>query len=469
MDRFWRAGTQAGYADDGPPGPRPQYREDYYGAFLRDPDGNSAEAVHHGALRRGGIIDHLWIRVADVPAARRFYETIAPSAGLRLGHVAPDHAQFAGASGSFSLVRGTPTEHLHMAFATEDDADVQRFHTAATEAGYRSNGPPGSVRGITAGTTPPTSSIPTATTSRSSTTTGTNARTVSGDSDVARALKRRIGSAPTVEDAIRLSEVLGALSLTTDLGAGVPFEKGLRTCVVASQLADALELGMRDRQAAYFAALLRSLGCTAHASVFAEMFDDDVAVQRELKTLDLDDPEVLAAADRAVCRPGPGPSGRRSSPTRFVTEVPAQGAALGRGSCEVSAALGARLELPAGAIAALDEVYERYDGNGFPAGRGGDELTIAARVVHVAEQAVMAALRGRAGGDGAGTSRGAPAATSTLTSARAFACEARADPRRAGGAGHARRCAGRRAAAGADRARRATSIVSARRSRASPT
>src|SRR5215212_3855384 len=29
VDAFWRAGTDAGYADDGAPGPRPQYREDY--------------------------------------------------------------------------------------------------------------------------------------------------------------------------------------------------------------------------------------------------------------------------------------------------------------------------------------------------------------------------------------------------------------------------------------------------------
>jgi hypothetical protein len=97
-----------------------------------------------------------------------------------------------------------------------------------------------------------------------------------------------------VDEAIRLSEVLGALSLTTDLGDGVPFEKGLRTCVVASMIADAVGLDHEDRQAAYFSALLRSLGCTAHASVFADMFDDDVAVQRELKTLDLDDPAVVA-------------------------------------------------------------------------------------------------------------------------------------------------------------------------------
>jgi catechol 2,3-dioxygenase-like lactoylglutathione lyase family enzyme len=41
--------------DDGAPGPRPQYGGDYYGAFLLDPDGNSAEAVHHGSLREHGV------------------------------------------------------------------------------------------------------------------------------------------------------------------------------------------------------------------------------------------------------------------------------------------------------------------------------------------------------------------------------------------------------------------------------
>jgi hypothetical protein len=30
--------TAAGHADDGAPGPRPQYAADYYGAFVRDPD-----------------------------------------------------------------------------------------------------------------------------------------------------------------------------------------------------------------------------------------------------------------------------------------------------------------------------------------------------------------------------------------------------------------------------------------------
>jgi catechol 2,3-dioxygenase-like lactoylglutathione lyase family enzyme len=140
---FWRAGTAAGYRDDGHPGPRPQYGGDYYGAFLLDPDGNSAEGVHHSALRGRGGIDHLWIRVEDVAAAKRFYETIAPHIGFQLRRDTPERAQFVGTGGSFSLVAGTPTEHVHVAFPAADDEAVHAFHGAAVEAGYRDNGAPG--------------------------------------------------------------------------------------------------------------------------------------------------------------------------------------------------------------------------------------------------------------------------------------------------------------------------------------
>jgi catechol 2,3-dioxygenase-like lactoylglutathione lyase family enzyme len=144
VDAFWRAGTEAGYRDDGPPGPRPEYGPDYYGGFLLDPDGNSAEAVHHDSVRPPGHIDHLWIRVADVAAARAFYLEIAPYAGLRPGSDEPDRAQFVGAGGSFSLVAGEQrTENLHIAFPAPDEATVQAFHRAAIAAGYTDNGAPG--------------------------------------------------------------------------------------------------------------------------------------------------------------------------------------------------------------------------------------------------------------------------------------------------------------------------------------
>ena len=120
-----------------------EYSPDYYGAFLLDPDGNSAEAVHGGHMHPTGVIDHLWIRVADVAAAKRFYETIAPYGGLRLDADTEERAQFRGSSGSFSVVAGRPTEHAHLAFPAGDDATVDAFHRAAVQAGYGDNGAPG--------------------------------------------------------------------------------------------------------------------------------------------------------------------------------------------------------------------------------------------------------------------------------------------------------------------------------------
>ena len=55
----------------------------------------------------------------------------------------PSAWQYSGASGTFSLLPGEPTEHLHVAFPTRDDGDVERFHAAAVAAGYESNGEPG--------------------------------------------------------------------------------------------------------------------------------------------------------------------------------------------------------------------------------------------------------------------------------------------------------------------------------------
>jgi catechol 2,3-dioxygenase-like lactoylglutathione lyase family enzyme len=142
---FHEAGVKAGYRDDGAPGPRPEYGPDYYGGFLLDPDGNSAEAVHHSDLPERANIDHLWIRVADLDAAIRFYDTIAPYARLTRGNSPDGRQQFLDAErDSFSLVAGDePTENLHIAFPTDDDAVVHAFHEAAIAAGYRDNGAPG--------------------------------------------------------------------------------------------------------------------------------------------------------------------------------------------------------------------------------------------------------------------------------------------------------------------------------------
>jgi catechol 2,3-dioxygenase-like lactoylglutathione lyase family enzyme len=142
VDAFWRAGTEAGLESDGEPGLRTQYRDDYYGAFLLDPDGNSIEAVHHGRLRQGGTIDHLWIRVADLEASRRFYSLVEFDEERRLE--GPQRVLFSDGNGSFSIVDdGEPARHVHLAFPAANDGVVDAFHARMLDGGYRDNGAPG--------------------------------------------------------------------------------------------------------------------------------------------------------------------------------------------------------------------------------------------------------------------------------------------------------------------------------------
>jgi catechol 2,3-dioxygenase-like lactoylglutathione lyase family enzyme len=144
VERFGQAGINAGFADDGAAGPRPNYADDYYAAFLKDSAGNGFEAVHRDGQQPQGNIDHVAIRVNDLEASASFYSTVGPAAGLTIARRSADRAAFSvGASGgSFLVIADEPTQNIHIAFSGDDD-NVRRFHADATAAGYRSNGEPG--------------------------------------------------------------------------------------------------------------------------------------------------------------------------------------------------------------------------------------------------------------------------------------------------------------------------------------
>ncbi|MBT4522983.1 MAG: VOC family protein [Halieaceae bacterium] len=47
VDAFYAAALDHGGTDEGPPGLRPHYHPNYYGAYVRDPEGNKIQAVCH--------------------------------------------------------------------------------------------------------------------------------------------------------------------------------------------------------------------------------------------------------------------------------------------------------------------------------------------------------------------------------------------------------------------------------------
>ena len=53
VNAAYAAALAAGGTDEGAPGLRPHYGPGYYGAYLRDPDGNKVHVVHRGDLVPG--------------------------------------------------------------------------------------------------------------------------------------------------------------------------------------------------------------------------------------------------------------------------------------------------------------------------------------------------------------------------------------------------------------------------------
>ena len=102
-----------------------------------------------------GIIDHVGIRVGDLPASRRLYEAALAEIGFAVlgeGEFEGDsYVLFGrGENDDFCLHtvgskpgRDRVTTGAHVAFPAPDAAAVERWHDAAVRNGATDNGPPG--------------------------------------------------------------------------------------------------------------------------------------------------------------------------------------------------------------------------------------------------------------------------------------------------------------------------------------
>src|SRR3954451_14901475 len=82
-------------------------------------------------------------------------------------------------------------------------------------------------------------------------------------------------SSPREPD-VRAAEVVGALSLATDLGTGQPLEHALRTAVLAIRLADLAGASTEELRDTYYVALLHASGCTSNGHEATQLFGEDI-------------------------------------------------------------------------------------------------------------------------------------------------------------------------------------------------
>lgn len=188
---------------------------------------------------------------------------------------------------------------------------------------------------------------------------------------------------PTERSDPRLLELIGTLSLATDLAMGQPMESGLGTCLVATRLGETLGLGEDELRDVYYLSLLQHIGCTVMNHELAAIVGDELAMRAGAAAIDLADPEVATPYLLGLLSATfPG-----LTPPQALERARAAGEFIVEGVspvCEVAQMLGERLGFDERVRSGLGMVYERWDGTGFPGGARGGELSVPTQVVQVA-------------------------------------------------------------------------------------
>jgi HD-GYP domain-containing protein (c-di-GMP phosphodiesterase class II) len=190
---------------------------------------------------------------------------------------------------------------------------------------------------------------------------------------------------------IRLAELMAALSLATDLGKGQPLEYTLQVCLLSVRLGDALGLSVLDLREIYYLALLRYIGCNAETSTIAALFGDELAIRRELASVDrTNTPQLINVIIRTIYQTHQGtpPLDLLRTIAQTILTAPHVMKEEYRGFCEVAQRLALRLGFRENILLALGQVFQRWDGRGVAGEIKGEDIALSVRVVGLAQDAI---------------------------------------------------------------------------------
>lgn len=186
------------------------------------------------------------------------------------------------------------------------------------------------------------------------------------------------------DSGVRLSEVLVALSLATDLGLGQPAEHMVRSARISMRLGERLGLDDQQLGTLYDVSILTYVGCAVYGNEAATIFGDDIAFRSDFAMIDRAGLPAMAFVLRRA-----GADGRVLQRVRLAAGIMAT---AGRGvaeqmanHCAAVGELAARLGLSSDVKAGLEQSYARWDGRGVPSHLSREQISLSARICHVAE------------------------------------------------------------------------------------
>lgn len=185
--------------------------------------------------------------------------------------------------------------------------------------------------------------------------------------------------------ALKLSELMGALSHALDITEGQPEGHCVRCCWIGMHIGQQLAMSTEQLWELYYTLLLKDLGCSSNASRICQLYlTDDLAFKRDFKWVDGSLPQVL----RFVLRHTGPASG-------LMDRLKALGGILSNGDeiaheltltrCTRGADIARQLRFSEGVASGIHSLDEHWNGQGRPEALAGHGIPLYARIALLAQ------------------------------------------------------------------------------------
>jgi HD-GYP domain-containing protein (c-di-GMP phosphodiesterase class II)/DNA-binding CsgD family transcriptional regulator len=191
------------------------------------------------------------------------------------------------------------------------------------------------------------------------------------------------GGFPISGQPLRLGEFIATFALAQDNAFGQPLESQLRSCLLASAMCEDAGFDAQLSETVYWVALLRYIGCTGHAHEVATLFGDEIAIRGQTLVHDAANPAEVMRDVFAYATAGHTPEEQEHIVAAIKAGAHDWAVHNFASGCEVGDMLVRRLDMGDDVRDALRFTFERWNGNGFPAGASGEDIPLAMRVVHL--------------------------------------------------------------------------------------
>jgi putative nucleotidyltransferase with HDIG domain len=190
-----------------------------------------------------------------------------------------------------------------------------------------------------------------------------------------------------MQETIRLSDVVSALSAALDLTEGQPMGHAVRSCLIGMRIAEEMQLPAEACSDLYYALLLKDAGCSSNSARMHQILgSDDLRAKREVKFEDWTKPSLSGL--RYLLRnvlPGSSIARRLAKAVELGLEQNRNNAEVIGARCERGAEIARKIGLSEASAEAIRFLDEHWSGAGYPEHRKGEEIPLLSRIMNVSQ------------------------------------------------------------------------------------